>query len=82
VGLQVGGLQRNDGIGGAVRLDKAIVGEQLNIGKDGLGHVGGDAVLHGPLDELGVLLLQVLLFLLTHGTAHQVGLGKRVAGQL
>ncbi|VCU09306.1 hypothetical protein RHODGE_RHODGE_02480 [Rhodoplanes serenus] len=81
VRLEVGGLVRDQRVGGRVALVEAVVGELGQELEDGLGLRGLDPTLDRPLAEQGALLVHLGADLLAHGAAQEVGLAERVAGQ-
>ncbi len=82
MGLEVGRLVGQVGVGGAVGLVEAVLGELGDLVEDLRGLGLGDAVLPGALEEALLLGLHDLLDLLAHGLAQDVGLGQREAGEL
>ncbi len=81
VGLEVGGLDRDQGVGRGVTLVEAVAGELVDLLEDlrclGLRH----AARRGALDEVLALGLHLGLDLLAHGPAQQIGAAQAVAGQ-
>ena len=82
MGLEVGRLVGQEGVGGAVGLVEAVLGELLDLLEDLVGLGLADALLLGPLDELLLLGLHRLLVLLAHGLAQDVGPGQGEPGQV
>ncbi len=82
VGLEVGRLIGDQRVGGRVRLVEAVSGEladQLeDLARLRLGHAARD----GAADEGRALLVHLLLDLLAHGAAQQIGAAERIAAQL
>ena len=62
-----------------MRLVEPVFREFLHQVEDLLRHVGGQAVLGGPLLEALGVLRHLLRLFLAHGTAQQVGLAERIA---
>ncbi len=81
IGLQPAGLVRDQGVGGGVALVEAVAGELGHQVEDAVGLLGRHALLGGAGDEPGLLQVHLLLFLLAHGPAQQIGLAQGVAGQ-
>ena len=81
VGLQIGRLERDQGIGGGVAFHEAVSGEFGHLFEDLLGLGLADAARHGAVDEGLSLRLHFRLDLLAHGPAEQVGAAQAVAGQ-
>ena len=74
IGLQIGGLIGDDGVGGGVGFVEAVAGEFFQQIKNLVGLGGGDIVDFGAaLDEALALLGHFLDFLFAHGAAQHVG---------
>ena len=82
VRLEISRLQGDHRISRAVRLVKAIVREQLDIGKDRFGIFAWHPPFRCPFHKTTMLLFKVLLFLLAHGAAHQIGFRGAVSRQV
>ena len=81
VGLEVGGVVGDQGVGGRVGLVEAVGGEHLHQVEDPAGLLDVELVLFRPGDELLPLLGHLLGLLLPHRPAQQVGAAEAVAGQ-
>ena len=79
VGLQVGGLVREVGIGRRVRLVEAVAGEVFHQLEDVHGLLLGMPLRHRAGDELAAHLRHDLGVLLAHGLAEQVRFAEREA---
>ena len=79
VGLEVGGLERDVGVGGGVALVEAVARELLHEVEQLGGHVGRHAVATRALDEDAAVLGHLLGLLLAHRAAQQIGAAQRVA---
>ena len=82
IGLEIGGLIGQQGIGGGMGLVEAIGGEFLQQAENGLGCLAPDPAFGGSLDKAGALPVHFGLDLLAHGAAQQIGFAQRIAGQL
>ena len=81
IGLEIGGLIGDQRVGRGVGFVEAVAGELGHELEDVLGAAAVDAVGDGALDEARFLLRHLLLDLLAHGAAQQIGLAEREAGQ-
>ncbi len=81
IGLQIGGLIGDQRVGRGVRFVEAVARELGHELEDELGAAAVDALADGALDEAVPLLRHLLLDLLAHGAAEQIGFAERVAGQ-
>ena len=81
VGLEIGGLVGDHGIGRRVAFVEAVAGELGDLLEDrrGLGRL--DAALDRAIDEALALRFHLRLDLLAHGAPQQVGAAQAVAGQ-
>ncbi|GAD59813.1 hypothetical protein MBEBAB_2063 [Brevundimonas abyssalis TAR-001] len=81
VGLQPAGLERDHRVGGGVRLVEAVTGELGHQIEDAARLLLRDSLFRRALGEARPLEVHLLLFLLAHGAAQQIGLAQAVAGQ-
>ncbi len=81
IGLQPARLERNQRIGGGVRLVEAVTGELGHQVEDGARLSLRHRLLGGALDEAEALEIHLLLLLLAHGAAQKVGFPQAVARQ-
>ncbi len=70
------------GVGRGVGLGERVAGELLDVGKEALGLLPGEAVGDAALHELLPHLRHDLGLLLAHGLAEDVSLGERKAREL
>ncbi len=82
VGLQVGGLVGQDGVGDAVALVETVAGEGLDLVPQIRGLGARHAAAGGAVDELLLHLGHDVGLLLAHGLAQHVRLGHAEAGHL
>ena len=80
VGLEVGGLVRDQPVAGGVGLVEPVAGEWLEGGEDLVDHRGGDPLLLGAGLELRLVLAQDRFLLLADRVAEVVRLGPGVIG--
>ena len=81
IGLEIRRLIGDQRIGRGVRFVEAVAGEFGHELEDELGAAAIDALADGALDEAVSLLRHLLLDLLAHGAAEQIGLAEREAGE-
>jgi len=74
MGLQIGGLIGNHGIGGAVGLVETVLGEFLHLLPYPNRLVLGNVILFRPGNEFGHLLFHFLVFLLAHDLTQRIRL--------
>ncbi len=77
VGLEIRGLIGDQRICGSVRLVEAVAREFGDQLEDELGAAAIHTLANGALDEAVPLLRHLLLDLLAHGAAEQIGLAER-----
>ena len=81
VGLEIGGLQGNQGVGGRMRLIEPVLGKHLHKFENGCRLFQIELVLFSPGEEEIFLLRHLRGFFLTHRAAQQVGAAERIIGQ-
>ncbi len=81
MGLEIGGLIGDHGIGRGMRLVEPIPPELVDQPEELLGHLRRDPVTHGPFHKLGAMLRHQLGLLFSHGLAKLIGLSHGIAGQ-
>ncbi len=81
VGLEIGGVVGQQGVGRGVRLVEAVAGELLHQIEDADYFVFGVLALEGSLDKAGALLGHLLGIFFAHGAAKQIGFAQGVAGE-
>ena len=81
MGLEVGRVVGDQGVGGAVGLVEAVLRELLHQVENLVGFFGLDAVAGTAVDEKFPLLAHLLGVFLAHGPAQQVAGAERKAGQ-
>ena len=73
VRLEIAGPVRDRSVGRRVRLVETVTGK-LSDKLENIGRLlAADPVLFGTVEETGFLLVHLLLFLLAHGAAEQIG---------
>ena len=79
--LEPRGLVREERVAGTVAAVEGIRRERFKQVEDTRRLCGINVVLHGPIHKRLTLLRHFLRLLLAHGSAKQVGFGKRIATQ-
>ena len=79
--LQIGGLIGDHGVGRAVRLVEAILGELGHLIVELFRLVGGDPLLASPRDKFLPQLRHLLRLFLPHGLAQPIRVGRRKSRQ-
>ncbi len=79
MGFQVGSLDRQHTIIGAVRFVEAVAGKLLPVGENLIGRFFGDAVGDCARDELAAMFLELFGNLLGDGFAQVIGFGGGIA---
>jgi len=81
MGFQVGGLVGNQGVGSRMGFIEAIFSKFVHQIKNSLGLFRIEFVCLGSIQKEALLAGHLLVIFLAHGTAQQVGLSERVAGE-
>ena len=81
IGLEIGGLIGDEGVGGGMGLVEAVARELVDLLENVPGRALVDAPGDGAVDEVAPLFLHLRLDLLAHGVAQHVGGAEAVAGQ-